>query len=71
MWTDPLTALPLKHPGDGQGLEHRRIFFGRKVDLDQAIERATRYGWKLLSRSYSSEKGHGADLLRARIIQAA
>jgi len=30
-----------------------------------------RYGWKLLSRSYSSEKGHGADLVRPRMSKAA
>lgn len=71
MWTDPLAVFPLKHPAESRALEHRQIFFDDKNDLDRAIDAASRYGWKLLSRSYSSEKGHGANLLRSRLDQAA
>lgn len=71
MWTDPLTAFPLQHPEDSQVLEHRQIYFDAKSDLDKAVETASRYGWILLSRTYSSEKGHGANLLRSRLNQAA
>ena len=71
MWTDPLTVFPFQHPAGSQALEHRQFFYDDKNDLDDAIEKALRYGWKLLSRSYSSEKGHGADLVRARMSKAA
>jgi hypothetical protein len=71
MWTDPLAVFPLQHPAASQPLEHRQLFFGAKNDLDAAIDKALRYGWKLLSRSYSSEKGHGADLVRPRMSKAA
>ena len=71
MWTDPLAVFPLQHPAASQRLDHRQLFFDSKNDLDDAIDRALRYGWKLLSRSYSSEKGHGADLVRLRMNKAA
>lgn len=71
MWTDPLAVFPLQHPAESQALDHRQFFFDSKNDLDDAIDRALRYGWKLLSRSYSSEKGHGADLVRLRMNKAA
>jgi len=71
MWTDPLEAFPLSHPAGREALEHRQFYFDAKEDLDAAVEKALRYGWKLLSRSYSSEKGHGADLLRPRMNKAA
>jgi len=71
MWTDPLAVFPLQHPAGSQALEHRQFFFDAKNDLDVAVEKALRYGWRLLSRSYSSEKGHGADLVRPRMSKAA
>ena len=71
MWTDPPAVLPLQHPAGSQAQEHRQLFFDDKKDLDDAIETALRYGWKLLSRSYSSEKGHGADFVRSRMNKAA
>lgn len=71
MWTDPLAAFPLTHPAQCQALEHRQIFFHDKDDLESAIETALRYGWKLLTRSYSSERGHGADLVRSHMNKAA
>ena len=71
MWTDPLAVFPSQHPAGSQALEHRQFLFDDKSELDGAIETALRYGWKLLSRSYSSEKGHGADLVRPRMNKAA
>jgi len=71
MWTDPLVVCSAKHPAGSQALEHRQIFHDDKSHLDGAIETALRYGWKLLSRSFSSEKGHGADLVRSRMNKAA
>lgn len=69
MWTDPLA--PRQYPVARQELEHRQMYFDHKSDLDGAIDTALRYGWKLLSRSYSSERGHGANLVRPRLNQAA
>lgn len=73
MWTDPLAAFPLTHPAGNlaQELEYRQIFFDNKIDLERAIETTSRYGWRLLTRSYSSERGHGANLVRPRMHQAA
>lgn len=71
MWTDPPTVFPLESHAGSQTLERKQFFFDEKNELDRAIETAMRYGWKLLNRSYSSEKGHGADLVRARMNKAA
>ncbi|MCX7176832.1 MAG: hypothetical protein NT159_23530 [Proteobacteria bacterium] len=71
MWTDPPAVIPLQHSAENQALEHRQLIFDNKHDLDRAIETALRYGWTLLSRSYSSEKGHGADFVRSRMNKAA
>lgn len=71
MWTDPLAVFPLPQFAGNEALEHRQFFFDSKGDLDRAIETALRYGWKLLNRSYSSERGHGADLVRPRMSKAA
>ena len=71
MWTDPLAVLPSPHSSGSRALERRQFFYDDKSDLDAAIEKALRYGWKLLSRSHSSEKGHGADLVRPRMDKAA
>ena len=71
MWIDPLAVFPLEHQVGTHAVERRQIFFANKLELDRAIESALRYGWKLLNRSYSSEKGHGADLVRLRMNKAA
>ncbi|MFA6310229.1 MAG: hypothetical protein WCV99_04660 [Sterolibacterium sp.] len=71
MWTDPLAVFPLPQLAGSEALDHKQLSFDSKKDLDLAIETALRYGWKLLNRSYSSERGHGAALVRSRMSKAA
>ena len=42
-----------------------------KAKLDQAIEGEQRQGWMLVSRCYSMDDGHGAELARTEMTQAA
>ncbi len=42
-----------------------------KGELDRTVEAEQRQGWVLVSRSYSMDDGHGAELTRLEIIKAA
>ncbi|MCX7173735.1 MAG: hypothetical protein NT159_07395 [Proteobacteria bacterium] len=48
-----------------------RLFSGDKAELEQRIQAEVRAGWELVSRSYSLDDGHGAELVRREVRHAA
>lgn len=48
-----------------------RLCAADKGELDRAIEGEQRQGWVLVSRSYSMDDGHGAELVRTEMTKAA
>lgn len=48
-----------------------RLLTTDKSELDRRIEVEKRQGWRLASRSYSMDEGHGAELVRAELDNAA
>jgi len=48
-----------------------RLFSGDKAELEQRIEVEVLDGWELVSRSYSLDDGHGAELVRRDTRHAA
>jgi len=48
-----------------------RLFSGDKAELEQRIEVEVLRGWELVSRSYSMDDGHGAELVRREFSHAA
>ncbi|OIQ99046.1 hypothetical protein GALL_189600 [mine drainage metagenome] len=48
-----------------------RLCATNKNELDWAVESEQRQGWVLISRSYSMDDGHGAELMRKEMSKAA
>ena len=48
-----------------------RLAGADKGELDHVIELEQRQGWLLVSRSYSMDDGHGAELVRTELHKAA
>jgi len=48
-----------------------RLVSEHKAELELRIEVEVRAGWELVSRSYSLDDGHGAELVRREVRHAA
>ncbi|MCX7177077.1 MAG: hypothetical protein NT159_24785 [Proteobacteria bacterium] len=49
--------------------DRMRLFSQDKSELERRIDEETARGWKLVSRSFSLDDGHGAEMVRPAAVE--
>lgn len=66
-----IAATAAQRRGGTPPPDRLRLCSTNKDELDRAVECEQRQGWVLVSRSYSMDDGHGAELVRKEMSKAA